>query len=140
MNAKQWRERHNPNTKPLDLAQFCREAIAGLDTAATHYELQTDSRAVIADASNAIELAMAECRRQREQIARLQREYDEACSFAGLQTRHIKVLREALQNSLTLIGNVDHTTGHGPNSARMRGTILHAIRNDLISAALKATE
>lgn len=37
---------------------------------------------------------------------------------------------------LSLVGNVDHTRGNGPNSALSRGELLNAIR-DLANATLK---
>lgn len=40
---------------------------------------------------------------------------------------------------LQLIGNVDHSTGHGANSARMRGDLLNSIR-DICTQALTPSD
>lgn len=42
----------------------------------------------------------------------------------------------ALSSILSLIGNVDHSKGHGPNAAAMRGDMLNDIR-DIATKALR---
>ena len=44
------------------------------------------------------------------------------------------VLKSAVDGVLSLIGNVDHSTGNGPNSAKMRGELLNDIRTILSKA------
>jgi len=54
-------------------------------------------------------------------------------------TAQVERLRGIDNNLLLLIGNVDHSEGHGPNAAKMRGGMLNDIR-EILQAALAETE
>lgn len=64
----------------------------------------------------------------------------EAEAIAAWNKRAIEgVLVGALEDITVVIGNVDHSKGHGENAARMRGDMLNSIR-DIAQTALKATK
>lgn len=49
-------------------------------------------------------------------------------------------MTDALACIISLIGNVDHSKGNGPNSALMRGELLNDIRDIAKAAIANATD
>lgn len=69
-------------------------------------------------------------------LLRLSRAHHTAADQIDIEARAAPAALAALSTIKALIGNVDHSKGHGPNAAEMRGGMLNDIR-DLCDKALK---
>lgn len=56
----------------------------------------------------------------------------------GINPEAVPDMLRTLQACLLFIGNVDHSTGHGANSAKLRGELLNSIRDTIKPVIEKA--
>lgn len=51
------------------------------------------------------------------------------CGATRERVEGMDKMRHALRTVVRLVGNVDHSQGHGANAAKMRGDLLNSIRD-----------